>query len=256
MGTIMKWLRYHTPRALRDLVKRVWPREFERIRVLSTYMSIDWSRTRAFADEQQGMIWINLVGREPQGVVTPGSAYNALMDDLMEKLSCLRDAEGEAPVLSAVRRRNPANDPADVRIPDILVLPSYAPPYEFLPSDLTASGDCIVDVEQVDVGLPKLRGTHRPEGLFIAAGDCIVARPEPLSGLSVVDVAPTVLHALGCPLSPALDGCPQVEIFRERRTPVYEAEGEGHTPRAHSERGDAADDQAVLDRLRGLGYID
>lgn len=49
---------------------------------------IDWSRTRAFAlpTDLEGCIRINLKGREPEGTVEPGAAYDELCDELRTQL--------------------------------------------------------------------------------------------------------------------------------------------------------------------------
>ena len=55
---------------------------------------VDWSRTKAYALGLAG-IWLNLRGREAQGIVEPGEAAQ-LRQELVEKLTGLRDAEKDA----------------------------------------------------------------------------------------------------------------------------------------------------------------
>jgi predicted AlkP superfamily phosphohydrolase/phosphomutase len=57
-------------------------------------VDVDWSRTRAYSLGLAGM-YLNLAGRESQGIVKPGAEAQALKDELVEKLSGLRDAEKE-----------------------------------------------------------------------------------------------------------------------------------------------------------------
>jgi predicted AlkP superfamily phosphohydrolase/phosphomutase len=53
---------------------------------------VDWSRTRAYSLGLAGM-YLNLAGRESQGIVQPGAEAQALKDELVAGLSGLRDVE-------------------------------------------------------------------------------------------------------------------------------------------------------------------
>lgn len=69
------------------------------------YNPYDWSKTRAYA-LGLSKIYINLEGREPQGIVRPGAEAEALKDEIIEKLMALRDnrEHGYARVMSGVWR--------------------------------------------------------------------------------------------------------------------------------------------------------
>jgi arylsulfatase A-like enzyme len=80
----------------------------------------------------------------------------------------------------------------------------------------------------------------------------------PDAAARVVDVAPTVLYALGVPLSRELPGQPLRQLFggaalnasRERFVSTY---GRPFT-RPAARRGQPLD-QEMIDRLRSLGYV-
>lgn len=69
------------------------------------YEPYDWGKTRAYA-LGLSKIYINLRGREPEGIVDPADA-EGLKDEIIRKLTALRDdeAHGFAPVISGVWRR-------------------------------------------------------------------------------------------------------------------------------------------------------
>ena len=70
----------------------------------SYYGPYDWTKTRAYA-LGLSKIYINLKGREPEGIVDPSEA-EALKAEIISKLSALRDPErSNAPVISGVWRR-------------------------------------------------------------------------------------------------------------------------------------------------------
>jgi hypothetical protein len=65
-------------------------------------MYVDWTKTRAYS-LGLGEVFINLSGREPQGIVAP-EEYDALMEDIRADLLALKDTDGTAYVTTASRR--------------------------------------------------------------------------------------------------------------------------------------------------------
>lgn len=63
---------------------------------------IDWSKTRAIG-QRSGYIYINLKGRDPQGIVEPED-YDALVREITEKLLDYKDEQGRRPVAFAFNR--------------------------------------------------------------------------------------------------------------------------------------------------------
>jgi hypothetical protein len=73
-----------------------------------------------------------------------------------------------------------------------------------------------------------------------------------------VDVAPTVLHTLGIPISRELPGAPVLTLFNRdfvRRYPVRQVATYGPPSREHANRSGQPLDQEMIDRLRSLGYV-
>jgi predicted AlkP superfamily phosphohydrolase/phosphomutase len=67
---------------------------------------VDWARSGAFAlpgDTSSG-IRVNLTGRDPQGTVQPGAAYDRLCDELIDCVGRLRDADSGVPLAERVLR--------------------------------------------------------------------------------------------------------------------------------------------------------
>lgn len=109
---------------------------------------------------------------------------------------------------------------------------------------------------------------HEPDGIFLAAGPHI--RRGRVSGASVLDITPTVLHYLGFPVGKDMDGRVLEEIlepgFREdhpiRHIATYEDDAEGApAEKPGDDAGTASDgDRALLaenlEALRSLGYLD
>jgi predicted AlkP superfamily phosphohydrolase/phosphomutase len=213
--------------------------------------AVDWSRTRAISGSPatEG-IFVNLKGREPEGIVEPGEEYEALREHLIRALMALRDPETGGAVIHAVYRREELYDgPFLDQLPDLVFDLGELP---YLAGDSLTAGRVIEP-------LPRdyLQGRHRPGGIFIAAGPDIRAAGR-FEGARIVDVAPTVLYALGLPIPEDVDGQPLLDIFSDDYRAAQPVEyASPHHP------GDGGDqpvyDEDDLDelerRLQGLGYM-
>jgi predicted AlkP superfamily phosphohydrolase/phosphomutase len=83
------------------------------------FQNVDWSRSRAYA-MGLGNIYVNLKGREAQGIVEPGAEYEALRDEIRLKLEAFVDAEtGEHPVAHVFTRDEAYGTYDPVVIPDM-----------------------------------------------------------------------------------------------------------------------------------------
>jgi hypothetical protein len=106
------------------------------------------------------------------------------------------------------------------------------------------------------------RGHHRWEGVFIAQGPGIRAGAR-VDELSIVDVAPLILHRLGLPVPDDMAGRVPTAIFEaeelERRAPRRVAAAvapAGTTAAANDLELDAEEQAGVMERLRALGYVE
>lgn len=85
------------------------------------FTNVDWSRTRAYA-MGLGDVYVNLKGREAQGIVNPGAEYAALVAEIRRKLEAFVDTEtGERPVAHVWTRDEAYGTYDPVLIPDMLV---------------------------------------------------------------------------------------------------------------------------------------
>jgi predicted AlkP superfamily phosphohydrolase/phosphomutase len=88
---------------------------------LPLFESVDWSGTRAYALGFTG-IYLNLKGREPQGIVNPGLEADALKRAIADSLKSLEDPVEHQPVFSNVWLREEVFKGDQVeRAPDIVV---------------------------------------------------------------------------------------------------------------------------------------
>ena len=82
---------------------------------------VDWSQTRAYAIGLAG-IYVNQRGREAQGIVSDGKEKQALVAEIVGKLSGLHDAEcGEVAIHEAIPREKAYRGPYVDEAPDVII---------------------------------------------------------------------------------------------------------------------------------------
>ena len=159
-----------------------------------------WPQMRAFALPAfaAGHIRINLKGREHKGIVA-ASEYDALCDELTQKLLRLKDARtGEQIVKEVVRTRtSPTESGPNLPDPDLVVL------WRENPTDVVDSPD-FGRMGPVTYYRP---GGHRPRGWLMAKG-ADIAPGSPLEKGSAIDIGPTILALMGAPIPEYCDGKP------------------------------------------------
>jgi predicted AlkP superfamily phosphohydrolase/phosphomutase len=83
--------------------------------------NVDWNRTRAYGLGLNGL-YINLRGRESNGIVEPGAAADNLMAEIRRKLLAVKDAKANLPVITRVDLASEAyQGPYSRSGPDMLV---------------------------------------------------------------------------------------------------------------------------------------
>jgi len=162
------------------------------------FEGVDWSRTKAYALGLGG-IYLNLKGRESQGIVDPADAPNLVME-LKDLLTGLMDDEtGEIAIKNVYDAREVYSGPYVAEGPDLIIgyNAGYRASWEGVTGKVTDevftdntkawSGDHCIDPECV----PAVLISNRK-----------IANPNP----SIQDIAPSILSLLGVPVPPYMDG--------------------------------------------------
>ncbi len=201
------------PRPLRELIKSRNAGLRQQLHKDLGASPILWHRTRAFAEHLSGNVFLNTKGVFGQGIVEPGAEYEALAEEIRQKLAAVIDPATGKPLCTKVWRREELySGPALAKAPDILM--ELADGYEVV-SDL-AEGPASFRRKSrelfrtVDRGY--LSGAHTHDGIFIAAGRG-VKRGATVRGAHIVDVVPTVCRLLGVAPMPHLDGAPLADAL-------------------------------------------
>ena len=209
--------------------------------------AIDLERTTAYAlTPSCNGIYINV---DPE-------KYQAFRAELMGRLRQLKNAAGE-PVISEIRMREEwFPGPLSHRVPDLtLVLRDFG-----LISVLNA--------KTVVVPRQEPAGTHHPDGIILGAGPGLKQHAE-VERLSIIDMAPLLVHSLGLPIPADYEGSFPASL--------YDADYLRSDPPRYVEQATAADvtavpaepavtasvaappeddDETLLQRLRSLGYVE
>lgn len=243
---------------LKEQAFQVLPGLKGRLHSAMAFQGVDWSRTRAYAVGTMGNLYVNLRGREPGGIVDPGQEYEALREELIAGLRSLRDPRTGAPLFEAVYRREELyHGPYLDLAPDVVGL--LDPRYHVAAVDWRRRKQGIV--ARVDEGemlfVADLSGQHDMQGVLLAWGRNV--RPGPLAGASIVDMAPTILHALGEAVPSSMDGRVLRDLFtkeylREQPVRLLE-EGEGGVQPPREDGYSEEEARAIEERLQGLGYL-
>jgi len=219
--------------------------------------SIAWEQTRAYSLGAGGNIYLNVRGREPLGIVEPGTEYDKLCQALIDALMKMQDPQTKKPIVRRVYRREELyHGPALNRAPDLII--------EWVDYGYWGRGRYdgrapVFDVRnRVDFSDRPLTGSHRPEGILIAYGAGIPVGGR-IEGARLLDMAPTVLGLLGVPPAAEMDGelllslltIQDVERLRE-----LTAKQISPMPDTDTEFGFGPEEEELISRhLRSLGYL-
>jgi predicted AlkP superfamily phosphohydrolase/phosphomutase len=254
------------PNAVQRLLSRVAQRQLGGIEAKVRYGVIDWSRSKAYFDENPyyPSLRINLKDREPRGIVEPGAEYEQLRNQLIEQLEDWRHPEtGERIVHRAYRREDVYEGPFVKDAPDIVVHWSTHENYTYA-FKVSAKSRSLAWTEDLDPSQPESMafftgksGSHRDNGIFLAEGPRVEAGTT-LEGARIIDVAPTILHLMDVAVPVDMDGEALIHMLSDDRPAAVAVGDDAPAPmELDSSAGYTAEDNVVIsERLRALGYID
>ena len=214
---------------------------------------INWPGTQAFLVPiyfHVCGIALNVVGERRDGSIFPGPEYETVRSEIIDLVSQLTDPNSGKRLVDGVHRREALfSGPYLHSFPDIIV--ELNP--DFVPGGTLAGG------ELVEPYPPFRSGDHRPNGIFAMRGPAIPAAAN-RAGLALIDLPATILYLLGVPIPSYFDSRVMRDlidpVLLTERPPTTQSIGLEDVLPAGLDGDNGGDDQAVEDRLRGLGYID
>jgi len=210
-----------------------------------SFENVDWSQTTAYSMGHVGQIYMNVAGREPNGIIEK-SNYDQARQRVIDALQDLRGEGGRPLVSQIIVREETYQGPYAEYGPDLhLVIDDY----NMIAFPLFATdGNVITNQIRGD------SGCHRREGIFIARGPGIKIDQQ-LPEASILDLAPTILHLLNEPVPRIMDGEVLSNIFLDPGEVRYQEEETGDFGAFDSEALSDEETAQVEERLRSLGYL-
>jgi predicted AlkP superfamily phosphohydrolase/phosphomutase len=216
-----------------------------------SFLDVDWSQSKAYSfGRHLGSIYVNVKGREPQGIVEPGAEYEAVRDEIERLAYDFCDPRtGRKLIGQVLRREEIYSGPYLEQAPDLVLRPSE-------PSDIFFGLADFGHRETVST-VYRYSGMHRDYGMLIMDGPGI-RQGSSVEGAVIQDIAPTVLHTMGLPVPADMDGRVLENAFAEEYMASFPVEigdpgtlDDGQEWTGYSEEGE----KEIMDRLEGLGYL-
>lgn len=214
-----------------------------------SFEDVDWSRTRAYSVGNVGPIFVNLRGREPEGIVEPGQEYEEVLEELTQALYQLHDPATNQPMIEKV-----------YRCEEIYTGPHLdeAPDLFCMPRNLRYNAFGLLQFPSNRWLEPTFdrTGGHRMDGVLVLRGPGVRSGYR-LDSAHIVDLAPTILALMGVPILPDMDG----QVLEDLFTDDFRANLKiAFSPTAPTERYSPAelsteDEEAIRQRLKALGYM-
>jgi predicted AlkP superfamily phosphohydrolase/phosphomutase len=196
-------------------------------------VSVDWSKTKVFCHGLH--IYINLKGRDPDGIVQTGKEYEELRNKLVQLLQTYQDDDGKSPFLFALKKEDaPLIGLWGEGIGDVVFC--YSSGYSWVDEESLIQKDqrVVWTVGGANHGCqPPTAETDISSnyGVMIATGPCIrkdYKRPADILGpISMKDIAPTVASLMNIPAPRHSQGNVLQDIFEgyklPKRNPISKA---------------------------------
>jgi predicted AlkP superfamily phosphohydrolase/phosphomutase len=182
---------------------------------------VDWAETKAYPYVTPPFIWVNLKGRDPQGIVDPDD-YDAVRRQIINALLDWEDKQtGDRPILAAIPREDAAilgliGD----RVGDVVYF--LNPQYQPWDGDITHEWPYFLTPDRFEQGdvreSRKVFGTHDHVSPTAQVGSLTVRSVLIMNGpgirkgfraakpVRLIDVAPTISHLLGIPTPAQSEG--------------------------------------------------
>jgi predicted AlkP superfamily phosphohydrolase/phosphomutase len=185
---------------------------------------VDWSKTRAYAQRSMH-VYVNLKGRDPQGIVQPGAEYEEVQDSIIAALLDLKDpSTGQHAINLALKNEDAAwLGLSGPRAGDVIYTMEAG-----YTSITTSSGDSTVFEKQARGDYPAWGVAESHHGQYLASVSFSIGSMKAIlmakgpglkkgyrraRPISLRDVAPTISHLMGIPAPAQSEGAILMDIL-------------------------------------------
>lgn len=218
--------------------------------------NVVWGQTRAYALGAGGNIYVNVAGREPDGFVQPGAAYEQVRQELAAELLTMRDPDSGRPMVKKVHLREELySGPFLEQAPDVVI--EWSDYAYWGRGQYDSQAPIFQKQRHLDFSDQPLTGSHRPEGILIANGPGIRCG-EQIEGANLLDLAPTLLGVAGIQAPEEMDGRFLANLFDDAYAAYLQSQLNQSDPAsaALSDHQYTPEEEArIAEHLRALGYL-
>ncbi|MGA1870990.1 MAG: alkaline phosphatase family protein [bacterium] len=214
------------------------------------WQKIDWQRTIAYFGPSENTIYLNLKGREPEGIVEQNDEYIKRKEQIINIINNLHDVENKKKLkVKFYEKERIYTGPQSSGAPDLI--------FEIEDNKYVLAAR--TDVSEIFVNENEKSGSHTQDGLLICYGNNF-KNAYHLKDARIIDCTPTILYLLKNKISEYIDGKVLTCIFKEefiKNNPIdfvkisqdrQECSSNGYT---YSEE----DEEMLKKRLTDLGYL-
>jgi predicted AlkP superfamily phosphohydrolase/phosphomutase len=255
---LVRWILVHPINGISDWF---WKKIESTIPFARDYVSFsdrpDYKRTKVFPGSiYSGLLYLNLVGREPGGVVPLDDRWS-LAGEIATKLSQIQEPDTGHPLFSNIHFSADLYDgPAKDYAPD-LILDSYDTGWNIRSSKYVPIPEQTFDRYFIDVVNRRDFGWHSRDGIFVFSGKDFCVGPTSIDA-HVMDVPATLLHLYGVPIPADYDGRVLTELMVPDLRLARIDSQPGDDPKAFAIHDSFTVEEynEMADHLRALGYLD
>lgn len=215
-----------------DIIRRI-PDQNGMVKKEGKADRVDWKASRAVGS-----------GQGPVYLIPPrdGEEYEQLQKQIMKELREVRSPGGQRIAEAVYRGEDVYSGPYSSEIPDIVI--DQRPGIHIAGS---VGRDEVFTAPDQDGWI----GENKRHGLFAACGESFGTGKI---DLSILDLAPTLLHLFGQPIPADMDGAVRKEVFADganasKTAPEYTKQALDRKSKT------AGDENDIEDRLEDLGYL-
>lgn len=223
----------------------------------SSFWAVPDTDTRAskvYAGASYGCLYLNTIGREPTGVVSPADRHRLLAQLVAELSEIVEPHAGEA-LFSRIYNCEELGGGHAIGQPPDLVLDHHSTAWGLrlqLPPPVVPRDGYFV------TGTHTWHGEHSREGIYVLAGQDVGISPH--RGLaSLLDVPATLLHLYNVPIPEDYDGqvlAESLEPAFRSAYPIRSQPGDSIQPQQGAAEYSEAEARELLSHLRALGYVE
>lgn len=213
-----------------------------------SFHDVDWPGSRAYSyGRHVGPLYLNVKGREPEGIVKPGRDYDRVRDELATQARLLSDPRTGRRLVGEVLYREEVYNGAHIEeAPDLILIPRDERDIFFGLSDFASN--------EIVQPMYRYSGMHRDHGLILMMGPQVKPAAH-FADAAIIDLAPTILAAMGVPIPNDMDGRTLGEALLGQAasptlTPTASVNGRTRTAGYGTEEA-----RQIERRLRSMGYL-